>query len=182
MILKGVEIRNDKITGYEKIAFLHADFDVLIKNVTKEIILNFIKKFEANIVSCSNINKLDENKSCQIIGKIVINIKHQLPDKIKQISKYIDIILINDKNIENLENIKKGFSPLNLNFDEEKILMIISDGNYIKLLKDYNMRRSIDKNRSWNKGEKKNNKYFQKIMQLLNTLGIPYIIFLWIMI
>ena len=97
---------------------------------------------------------------------------HQSPDKIRQI-KYINIILINDilkkRNIENLEDIKKGFDNLNLNFDEEKILMIISESNSMKLLKDYKMGNNIDASRILNEKE--------KIMQLLNDLGIPYIIF-----
>jgi len=134
LILKGDSIRNDKIIGNEK-SCSSVEFDVLIKNVTKDTILNFIKKFEMNIVGCSNINKLDENKSYQTIGEIYINIFPQSPDKIKQISECIDIILINDilkkRNIENLEDIKKGFDNLNLNFDEEKILMIISEHNSI---------------------------------------------------
>ena len=180
LILKNVEIRNDKIRGNEKNC-PSAEFDVLIKNVTKDTILNFIKKFEGNIVGCSNINKLKENKSYQIIGEVAINILHQSPDKIKQISKYIDIILINEilkkRKIENIQDIKKGFDTLNLNFDEEKILMIISNGSYIKLLKAYNMGCNIDESISLNEREKKNIKYFQKIIQLLNDSGIPYIIF-----
>ena len=180
LLLKDDGIRNDKITGNEK-SCSSVEFDFLIKNVTKDTILNFIKKFEVNIFGCSNINKLDENKSYQIIGEISIDILHQSPEKIKQISKFIDIILINDilkkRNIENLEEMKKEFGSLNLNFDEEKILMIISDRNSMKLLKDCTMGNNIDDSISLNEKEKKNIKCLQKIMQLLNDSGIQYIIF-----
>ena len=83
---------------------------------------------------------MDKNKNYQIIGEVAKNILHQSSDKIKQINKYVDIILINDilKNLKSTENKKQlemNFNTLNFNFDDDKIIMIITDGSYIKLLK-----------------------------------------------
>ena len=58
--------------------------------------------------------------------------------------------------------------------------MIISDGYFIKLLTAYNMEEydnKIDANISLNNREKKNIKYFKEIIKLLNSSGIPFIIF-----
>ena len=85
---------DERITGNEKI-YPTAEFDLLIKDVKKSTILNIVEKFEGNIIGKNNLNNLDEKKEYQIIGEVAKDILHQSPDKIKQISKYIDIILIN---------------------------------------------------------------------------------------
>lgn len=183
LIKKESEKRDDRITGNEKICST-AEFDLLIKDVKKSTILNIEKKFEGNIIGKNNLNKIDEKKEYQIIGEVAKDILHQSPDKIKQISKYIDIILINEilnkTKIKNIENIQKSYEKINLNFNSDKILTIISDGSFIKLLKAYNMEdddEKIDLDPFLSNREKKNCKCFKKIVRLLNNSGIPYIIF-----
>ena len=104
--------KDNRIMGNQKIS-LTAEFNVLIKNVKKITILQLLNQFGKNIICKGNLDNLDERKNYQIIGEVAKDILHQSPDKIKQISKYIDIILINEilkkSQIENIDNIKKGF-------------------------------------------------------------------------
>ena len=89
-------------------------------------------------------------------------------------------MVLKKSQIENLENIKKGFEGIDLNYNSDKILMIISDGSYIKLLDAYNIKdneKIIDANTTLSDREKKNVKSFKKIIKLLNNSGIPYILF-----
>ena len=75
----------------------------------------------------------------QIIGEVSRNLLNQATDKKKQIQKYIDIILINDslkkeqKNLKpnDIENIERAFNNINLNFYNDKILMILTDGQMV---------------------------------------------------
>ena len=175
--------KDERIFGNQK-TISTAKFDIIIKNLKKSTILQILNKFEGNIICKGNLNNLDEKKEYQIIGEVAKNILHQAPDKLKQISKYIDIILINEilKNakIKNLDNIKKGFEGIDIDFNSDKILMIISDGSFIKLLNAYNFEdnnKKIDENTTLTDREKLNIKCFKKITKLLNGSGIPYIIF-----
>ena len=183
LIKKDITKKNERILGNQK-TISTAEFDIIIKNLKKSTILKILKKFEGNIICKGNIGDLDEKKEYQIIGEVAKNILHQAPDKLKQISKYIDIILINEilKNtkIKQLENIKRGFEGIDLDFNSDKILMIISDGSFIKLLNAYNFDDKdevIDKDTTLTDREKKNIKCFKKIIKLLNDSGIPYFIF-----
>ena len=124
---------------------------------------------------------MDKNKNYQIIGEVAKNILHQSSDKIKQINKYVDIILINDilKNLKSTENKKQlemNFNTLNFNFDDDKIIMIVTDGSYIKLLKASNSNEILE-NQSLTNRDKKDIQNYRKIMQLLEKSKIPYIIF-----
>ena len=183
LLAKGEYKRDNKITGNEKNCSV-GKFDILIKNVTKKAISNLITDLRGNIIAESNLEKLDDKKKYQIIGEVAKDILSQSKDKIKQISKYIDIILINNKlkqishKITNLETVLKGFETINLNFNDDKIFMIISDGSFIKLSKAHNIKEDeIKSNNNPNEREKMNIKYFKKIVNLLNDSGIPYIIF-----
>jgi hypothetical protein len=106
---------------------------------------------------------------------------HQSSDKIKQINKYVDIILINDiiKNIEHIENKEKivmNFNTLNFNFNDDKIIMIVTDGSYVKLSKASDFDKKIENKFLFNKDIKDIQNY-RKIIQLLNDSKIPFIIF-----
>ena len=128
---------------------------------------------------------MDENKNYQIIGEIAKNILKQSSDKINQINKYVDIILINDllKKLENVSNkgqIEMNFNTLNFNFYDDKIIMIITDGSYIQLSKITNINEvneeSKDNNSLFNRDIKDIQNY-KKIIQLLKNSKIPFIIF-----
>ena len=115
-----------------------------------------------------------------IIGEVAKNILNQSSDKITQIQKYVDLILINkilkEKGEENvIKNMELGFKTLNLNFQNEKVLMIISDGSYFELLnankKEYNINNKLTGR------ELKNYQNYQKIISLLEESNIPFIIF-----
>ena len=146
----------------------------MIKNVKKSIILNILNNFKGNIICSSDLNSLDENKNYQIIGEIAKNILKQSSDKINQINKYVDIILINDllKKLENISNkgqIEMNFNTLNFNFYDDKIIMIITDGSYIQLLKVTDINEvngeSKDNNSLFNRDIKDIQNY-NKIIQL----------------
>ena len=172
---------NENIIGNSVKSSGEAEFDFMIKNINKDIILNIQKIFKGNIICSSDLNSLDKNKNYQIIGEVAKNILHQSSDKIKQINKYVDIILINDilKNLKSTENKKQlemNFNTLNFNFDDDKIIMIVTDGSYIKLLKASNSNEILE-NQSLTNRDKKDIQNYRKIMQLLEKSKIPYIIF-----
>ena len=173
--------KNVNIKGNSMISSGGAEIDFIIKNINKDIILSIKENFKGNIICSSNLNSLNENKNYQIIGEIAKNILHQSSDKIKQINKYVDIILINDiiKNIENLENKEKivmNFNTLNFNFNDDKIIMIVTDGSYVKLSKASNFNKKIE-NQFLTNREIKDIQNYRKIIQLLNDSKIPFIIF-----
>ena len=161
-----------------------AEFDFIIKNINKDIILSIKENFKGNIICSSDLNSLNENKNYQIIGEVAKNILHQSSDKIKQINKYVDIILINDiikniKNIESIENKEKivmNFNTLNFNFNDDKIIMIVTDGSYVKLSKASDFDKQIE-NQSLTSREIKDIQNYRKIIQLLKKSKIPFIIF-----
>ena len=170
--------KNEIINGATK-KNTEAEFDFQIKNINKEIILNIKENFKGNIICSSNLDSLDEKKNYQIIGEVAKNILHQSSDKIKQINKYVDIILINDilkklKNIENKEKIVKNFKTLNFNFNDDKIIMIVTDGSYVKLSKATNDK--LD-NKIFSNRDIKDAQNYRKIIQLLKDSKIPFIIF-----
>ena len=176
---------NKIIKGNSKNSSEVAEFDFMIKNVNKSIILNILNNFKGNIICNSDLNSLDENKNYQIIGEIAKNILKQSSDKINQINKYVDIILINDllkklENVSNKDQIEMNFNTLNFNFYDDKIIMIITDGSYIQLLKVTDINEvngeSKDNNSLFNRDIKDIQNY-NKIIQLLKNSKIPFIIF-----
>ena len=174
--------KKDKRIIEDKNKVSTVEFDIMIKNVKKSTIDNFLEKYKENIICKGNLDNLDEKENYQIIGEVAKDILNQSPDKIKQIIKYLDIIIINDilrkEKIEGINYIKQSFQSINFNYDDKKIIMIISDGSYIKLLKAYNMiENEIDINKLLNDREKLNIKSFKRIINLLNDSKIPYIIF-----
>ena len=101
--------KNENIAGNSINSSKVAEFDFMIKNIKKKTLINFLEFFEGNTIYKSGINSLNEQKNYQIIGEIAKNLLHQSSDKIKQINKYVDIILINDilKKIRSLLKIRK---------------------------------------------------------------------------
>ena len=175
--------KNEYISGNSVESSLVVEFNIIINNINKDIILNIEKNFKENIICSSELNSLDGNKNYQIIGEISKNILCQSLEKINQINKYVDIVLINDllKNSEYIddkdkESIKLLFDNLNLNFYDDKIIMIFTDGNYVNLLKASN---SIEKQQNifLSNREKNVTQNFIKMIELLKNSKIPFIIF-----
>ena len=127
--------KKDKRIIEDKNKVSTVEFDIMIKNVKKSTIDNFLEKYKENIICKGNLDNLDEKENYQIIGEVAKDILNQSPDKIKQIIKYLDIIIINDilrkEKIEGINYIKQSFQSINFNYDDKKIIMIISDGSYI---------------------------------------------------
>lgn len=163
------------------------EFDVLVKNIKIEAINNLIETFKTSIIaynlkSLENIN----NQNFDIIGEAAIDILNQSVAKKKQIRKYIDIILIDRKLRQKNEMKKKlaqNYKTLNLGVENDKILMIFSNGSYIKLKYGVNHRKDINEtkffknNKIYRNKDIKNIKYFVTILDLLEEHKIPYIIF-----
>ena len=80
-------IINKNINGDSANSSEAAEFDFIIKNINKNIILSFVENFRGNVIYNSNLNSLDENKKYQIIGEIAKNILHQSSDKINKYFK-----------------------------------------------------------------------------------------------
>ena len=175
--------KNEFISGNSVNSSLVAEFDIIIKNINKDIILNILQNFKGNIICCSELNSLDEKKTYQIIGEVAKNILRQSSDKIKQINKYVDIVLINDilKNSEHIdekdkERIKLLFDNLNLNYYDDKIIMIFTDGSYVNLLKASKSNEKQE-NIFLSNRDKKDTQNFIKMIELLKNSKIPFIIF-----
>ena len=173
---------NEIIKGNSKISSEAIEFDFNIKNVKKNIILNIINNFKGNIICNSDLKSLDENKNYQIIKEKAKNILLQSSDEINQINKYVDIILINDllknlKNISNKRQIEMNFEPLNFNFYDDKIIMIITDGSYIKLSKESDINEVDEEPKDKFNREIKDIQNYKKIIQLLKSSKISFIIF-----
>jgi len=177
--------KNENIVGNSINSSKDTEFDFMIKNIGKKTILNFSEIFEGNVIYKSDLSVLDENNNYQIIGEIAKNILHQSSDKIKQINKNVDIILINDilkknKSIINREEIEKRFNSINFNFKDDKIIMIVTDGSYPKLVKASGIaekdEESNNNNSIFNR-EKKDIQNYRKMIKLLENSKIPFIIF-----
>ena len=171
-------LKEKNIIGEEKTKGI-VEFDVLVRNMKKKTLENFVKTFNGNIICSSNIDKLDDTKNYQIIGEVAKNILVQSPDKINQINKYVDIILINNimkkEKISKINLYKMNFKSLKLNFDDEKIIMIITDGSYFELLKAVNSFNKKEKElQNLKSRDKKNIQDFKKI---IDNSKIHYIIF-----
>ena len=69
-----------------------------------------------------------------------------------------------------------NFNTLNFNFNDDKIIMIVTDGSYVKLSKASNFNKKIE-NQFLTNREIKDIQNYRKIIQLLNDSKIPFIIF-----
>lgn len=69
-----------------------------------------------------------------------------------------------------------NFNTLNFNFDDDKIIMIVTCGSYIKLLNASNLNETLE-NTSLTNRDKKDFQNYRKIIQLLKKSRIPFIIF-----
>ena len=175
--------KNEYINGNSVMSSLEVEFDIVIKNITKDIILNIEQNFKGNIIYSSELNSLDEKKNYQIIGEVAKNILYHSSNKFKQINKYVDIILINEtlKNFEHIDDkdkeiIKLLFDNLNLNYYDDKIIMIFTDGSYVNLLKAIKYYEKQE-NIFLSNREKKDIQNFIKMIDLLRKSKIPFIIF-----
>ena len=113
------------------------EFDILVKGITKSSIINLINNLKSCIMTYYGIENLEEDKYYDIIGEVAKNIINQSVEKIKQVRKYIDIICI-DKELRkklNKNNIifTENYKNLNLGAVNDKILMLFTDGSYLKL-------------------------------------------------
>ena len=173
--------KNENIKG-NAIKYPAAEFDLLINDVDKKTLINIINTFKSNIICKSEVSNLKEGVKYQIIGEIANNLLNQAIDKKKQIQKYIDIILINDslkkEQKDITQNIERAFNTLNLNFHNDKILMILTDGSYLELLKAYNINdKDINNNPYLKQRDKLNINSFKSIIYLLKKLKINFFIF-----
>ena len=172
-------LKNDYIFG-NSINDIVVEFDILIKDIKKDNLLEIVKCFKSNIISSSNLNNLDNNKTYEIIGAVAQNILNQSIDKKTQISKYIDLILIDRILRENLKSddiIFNEYNKLNLNLND-KMIMIFCNGSYVKLLKSYKeSKEALKVGKNHNNIELQNIKNFRKIINLLENNDIPFIIF-----
>ena len=165
------------------------EFDVLVKGITKSSIINLINNLKSCVITYYGIENLEEDKYYDIIGEVAKNIINQSVEKTKQVRKYIDIICIDKKlrkkfdknNIIFTENYKK----LNLGAVNDKIIMLFTDGSYLKLkyacnkiiqekenLPNFSFNEKIFDNR-----DQKNIKKFSFLLSLIQGNNIPYIIF-----
>ena len=163
------------------------EFDILVKNIKIDAIHNLIKTFKTSVIAYNLKSLKDtENKKYDIIGEVARDLLNQAVNKKKQIRKYIDIILI-DKKLRNKDNMKdklvQNYKSLNLGVENDKILMIFSNGSYIKLKYGYNNKLKINEknifenNKIYRNRDIKNLKIFVSILDLLEGHNIPYIIF-----
>ena len=162
------------------------EFDVLIKDVNISTISNLIKKFPTSIIKHGNLEQLQPHLNYDIIGEVAKDLLNQSIEKKKQISKYIDIILI-DKEIKNIQNepehLKENYQSLNLSIKTGKMLILFTNGSFIKLKDAFNIMEKLeDKNlleneQIYNSRDIKNIKNLKIIISELDNAKIPYIIF-----
>ena len=156
------------------------EFDILIKDIKKNDLSQMVENFKPNIISF-NIKNLEDNKSYEAIGEVAQNILNQAIDKKTQISKYIDIILIDSILREKLgtnNEFFKNYEKLNLSMND-KLIIIFTNGNYVKLLKSFKKIKNIKNINVDNYHERdiKNIKNLKVMIELMEKSGISYIIF-----
>ena len=158
----------------------------MVKNVNKSTIFSLIDNFKTSIIKYDNIEQLKSDLNIDIIGEVAKNLLNQSIEKKKQISKYIDIILM-DKQIRQMEDkppyLEENYRRLNLTIKNEKLLILFSDGSFLKLKDASNIIENHDiediaKNEElYNNRDVKNIKNLRKIISELSNKKIPYIIF-----
>ena len=62
--------KNEYINGNSVMSSLEVEFDIVIKNITKDIILNIEQNFKGNIIYSSELNSLDEKKIIKSLEKL----------------------------------------------------------------------------------------------------------------
>ena len=172
------------------------EFDLMVNNVNGKVIKKIIDIFKSSIIA----KKWEENEEeYQILGEIAKNILNQSIDKFKQIKKIVDILsidkilnkeLLNNSN-ELANNLINEYSNLKLDVSEKKFLFIFTDGCFLELKKAILFEeKELNKSQNYNDVKiktlfplinkqryVKNMIYLNKIIELLNESGIPYIIF-----
>jgi hypothetical protein len=140
-----------------------------------------VENFKPNIISF-NIKNLEDNKSYEAIGEVAQNILNQAIDKKTQISKYIDIILIDSILREKLgtnNEFFKNYEKLNLSMND-KLIIIFTNGSYVKLLKSFKEIKNvknINVDNYHNERDIKNIKNLKVMIEIMEKSGISYIIF-----
>jgi len=116
-------------------------FDLIIKNMSKEDIITFFNILKNNVFQKEKLYlDLDNNHRFDLLIGVIKNYLYQSQDKYSQISAYILIIKIlnylkslneNDKNYLEYKNLNKEIcSKLNINEQNEKVLILITNGSY----------------------------------------------------
>lgn len=180
LINKNLISKNNNIYGKSENDII-VEFDLLIKDIHKDNLLKILECFKYNIIASSEIENLNNDTSYEIIGEIAQNILNQAIDKKTQISKYIDIILIDKilrKILNNNDEFFNYYKDLNLSLND-KIFMIFTNGSYVKLLKSYKEIQQLNQkiDNYHNSRDIQNIKNLKKIIDLLKENNIPYIIF-----
>ena len=180
LINKNLISKNNNIYGKSENDII-VEFDLLIKHIHKDNLLKILECFKYNIIASSEIENLNNDTSYEIIGEIAQNILNQAIDKKTQISKYIDIILIDKilrKILNNNDEFFNYYKDLNLSLND-KIFMIFTNGSYVKLLKSYKEIQQLNQkiDNYHNSRDIQNIKNLKKIIELLKENNIPYIIF-----
>ena len=184
----------------KKVDYNNLEIDLMVDNVNSKIIKKIIKTFSSSVIAKNFDENKEDLKTFQIIGEIVKNLLNQSIDKLKQIGKIIDILLI-DQNLTE-EEFKKSndqlqydliseYKNLKLDIKQKKMIFIFADGSFLELKKAvlFIEKDTISKT-NYENAEIKSvfplmNKYryiknilsFKKIIQNLNNSNIPYIIF-----
>ena len=175
------------------------EIDLMIDNVSSKIIKKMVKIFNTSIIAKKFDEKEDDRKNYQIIGEVAKNLLNQSIDKLKQVGKIIDILLI-DKNITindfvnsdpKLQNfLISEYMNLNLDIKQNKMIFLCTDGSFLELKKAVLFNENEILNNDYESVDIKSifpimNKYryarnilsFKKIIENLNNSNIPYIIF-----
>lgn len=158
-----------------------AEFDILIKDIKKNDLSQMVENFKPNIISY-NLQNLEDDKNYEAIGEVAQDILNQAIDKKTQISKYIDIILIDSILREKLgknHEFFKNYEKLNLSMND-KLIIIFTNGSYIKLLKSFKEIKNvknINVDNYHNERDIKNIRNLKVIIDLIEKSGISYIIF-----
>ena len=195
---KNKEIKN--IFGNSKVSpeYNKLEFDVIVDNIDYKVIQKIIEIYKSSIIAKQF--EESEGSSFQIIGEVAKNILVQSIDKLKQIKKIIDILLI-DKFLNNdiinesnpfLNEFISDYCNLKLNIKKKKMIFLFSDGSFLELKKAILFNEEEIKNVSGDYDKVninsifplvnkrrylKNAIYLKKIIECLNNSGIPYIIF-----
>ncbi len=157
------------------------DPDYIIKNINGDTLLNGIAKHKENI-HCLR-NWIDKNKSYDLIGEISLDYLSE-NRKVIQTLKYINIINLfhkiqNSKQI-NPEKKKKFEEKFGLVPENEKILIIMTDGNYEKYLNNLKDSKIFKEEKKVNNNIETalNNKLTisQQIINDIKNSGINFII------
>ena len=192
-LIKG---KSDKNSDYN---FL--EFDLMVDNVNSRIIKEIINIFKSSIIAKNFDENVKDNVNFQIVGEIAKNLLNQSIDKIKQIGKIIDVLLI-DQNlkIEDLNSQNNNlqyeliseYINLKLNVKQNKVIFLFTNGSFLDLRKAviFDLKEIEEASNDYDKIKinsvfpisnkrryVKNMIYFKNILDILNNSKLPYIIF-----